>query len=239
MAKSAISKREQSPRTRILTHINCDHQESLMRYLEHYRAVSSQSARNAILVDISFTALTIHTPPWLGRGKGSTYEIPFEPRMESWGDVRPRMAAMDQAAIDALGRSSVTIRHYEKPYGFMLVVMMACVATFLSFSRRGNFVPGARMYETLRLGAVPRFARFCYLIQPWLLSFMLAVHGAEAVFMARTRLRRHNVPAASSVWFMWVVGTFLEGFNSFVRFDRAVRVEEEKRIPRRVGRNGR
>ncbi|KAL9132074.1 MAG: hypothetical protein Q9217_000110 [Psora testacea] len=218
-------------KTRILTHMNQVHQDSLTRYLEHHHALSSFSARNAKLVDMSLSTLTIHTPNNLGLGFGkgtTTYHIPITPPMESWADARLRTAAMDHAAMDALARSRITIKVYREPYGFMALVMSAVIMTFVCFANRGNFLPGSLFYDVLRLHAVPGFARFCYAIQPYLMALMVGIHLGEAMWMARTRLRRHSVPTGGRLWWTWVLSTFLEGVGSFVRFDGLVREEEEK-----------
>ena len=137
---------------------------------------------------------------------------------------------MDLTAIEALGRSDVTIKEYLPPRGlFMWVVMVATVSTFVVFGKRGNLREGGWVYEMMSLLKVPQFANVFYRIQPWVMVVMIGVHGAETVWMARTRLRRHSVPTGGVLWWMWVVSTFFEGVGSFVRFDRAVREEETKR----------
>ena len=68
----------------------------------------------------------------------------------------------------------------------------------------------------------PGLARLAYLTAPYVLIFMVVVHGAEAAHMARGRLRRHSVETFSGVWWAWVVDTFFEGFGAFQRFDGMV-----------------
>ena len=207
---------------RIITHMNNDHQDSLIRYLEHFCGLSSLSARNAFVQDINFDTITIAT----SSGKG--HVIPIKPPIAAWSDIRPRVVAMDAEAIAGLGRSAITVKKYVKPYGFMLVVFVACILTFINFSRRSNFERGSLLYETI-LKYVPWFAKFCWNIQPLVIYPMVLLHGSEAIYMARGRLVKHNVPLASPLWMEWVMSTFIEGYGSFVRFDDAVKKEEKRR----------
>ena len=208
---------------RIITHMNNDHQDSLIRYLRYYARLSSFSARNAHLADISFHDLTILS------SNGTPHAIPIKPAMTSWSEARPRVVAMDAEAVDGLGASNITVREYRLPHGFfMTVVFVACALTHVAYWRRANFEPGSILYDTL-LKTVPSFAGFCRLIQPLLFVFMMGLHGGEAVWMARSRLEKHTVRMFSRVWWMWVLSCYVEGFGSFIRFDECVREEKARR----------
>ena len=206
---------------RIVTHMNVDHQDSLIRYLEHFCAVPSFLARNAHLEDVTFSSMTI-------KSSGRRYDIPIKPSMTAWSEVRPRVVAMDAEAVDGLGRSKVTVKRYTKPHGFMLVVFLACVLTFIGFSKRTNFEPGSLLYYTV-LKHVPQFAQFCWQVQPLVIYPLLIIHTSEAIYMARSRLLKHTVPLGGQLWWTWVCSTFIEGYGSFVRFDTLVKEEEARR----------
>ena len=210
---------------RIVTHMNSDHQDSLIRYLEHYCGVSSFSARNARLEDVTFSTLTITS-------NGKEHSVPIEPPMTAWSDARPRVVAMDAEAVAGLGRSDITIKKYAKPYGFMLIVFVACVLTYANFSRRANFKPGSLLYDSI-LRYVPEFADFCWRLQPLVIYPMILLHGSEAISMVRSRLWKHNVPVGSRLWLTWVCGTFIEGYGSFVRFDALVKEEAARKAKAR------
>ena len=207
---------------RIITHMNADHQDSLIRYLEYYAHLSPFAARNAQLTDITFDSMTIAS------GNNNIHNVPFKPPMTSWAEARPRVVAMDADAVKGLRRSNVTVKRYKGPRGWMTAVMVACALTFLAFARPQNFVPGALLYDAL-LKYVPGFAKFCWRVQPLVIYPMLALHVAEAVHMERSRLRKHTVRMFSRTWWNWVVSTFVEGVGAFVRFDEIIREEEEKR----------
>lgn len=207
---------------RIITHMNADHQDSLIRYLEYYAHLSPFAARNAKLTDITFDSMTIAS------SINNVHNVRIKPPMTSWSEARPRVVAIDAEAVKGLGRSSVTVKRYKGPRGWMTVVMVVCVLTFVAFARRGNFLPGSLLYDGL-LRYVPGFAKFCWMVQPLVFYPMLAGHAVEAVHMERSRLRKHTVRMFSRTWWMWVISNFVEGLGAFVRFDEVVRDEEERR----------
>ena len=138
--------------------------------------------------------------------------------MDSWRDARERLVRMDKDAIQALGRSDITVKQYRRPRGFHAVVFVTCAVTFAAFCRKSNFFPGSYLYEVL-LKYFPRFASFCAKIQPILFYTMVALHAGEAITMANTRLRKHSVPVACRLWWAWVLSTFIEGVCAFQRYD--------------------
>ena len=207
---------------RIITHMNADHQDSLIRYLEYYAHLSPFAARNAQLTDITFDSMTIAS------GNNNIHNVPITPPMTSWPEARPRVVVMDADAVKGLRRSNVTVKRYKGPRGWMTAVMVVCALTFLAFARPGNFVPGALLYDTL-LKYVPGFAKFCWRVQPLVIYPMVALHVYEAMHMERSRLRKHTVRMLSRTWWKWMVSTFVEGAGAFVRFDEVVREEEETR----------
>ena len=207
---------------RIITHMNADHQDSLIRYLEFYAHLSVFAARNAKLKDITFDYMSIAS------SNNNVHKVPIKPPMTSWAEARPRAVAMDAEAVKGLGRSSVTVKRYKGPRGWMTAVMVICALTMLAFVRRGNFVPGSLLYDGLLI-SVPGFAKFCWMVQPLIFFVVLTAHAAEAVHMERSRLRKHTVRMFSRTWWMWMVSNFVEGWGAFVRFDEVAREEEEKR----------
>lgn len=60
------------------------------------------------------------------------------------------------------------------------------------------------------------------------LIFIVIIHGVEAIHMMKSRLRKHGTPHMSLVWWQWVIGTVVEGYASFMRFDQAVAMVKAK-----------
>lgn len=146
--------------------------------------------------------------------------------MTSWADARGKLVALDATATAGLNRSKITVKKYVKPTGFMAVIHFLVVSTFAVFCRPANFEPGSWIYDYVWV-YIPGFARSRHWMQLLLLSFMFGVHGAEALWMIKSRLRKHTVPTFSKLWCAWVLSCFFEGAGSFVRFDKIV--EEETR----------
>ena len=222
MADKSSKATDAAAKQRIITHMNNDHQDSLIRYLQYYAQLSSFSARSAHLVDISFNDLTILS------SNGTPHTIPIKPTMTSWSEARPRVVAMDGEAVAGLGASDITVKKYKPPRGFMTVVFVLCALTLISFSRRANFEPGSLLHATL-LKNVPSFANFCRTYQPAVFGFLIVVHGGETVWMVKSRLEKHTVRVFSRIWWIWVLSSFVEGVGSFVRFDECVTEEKTKK----------
>ena len=139
---------------------------------------------------------------------------------------------MHNEALEGLNRSDIVVKKYKGPRIWWHVgLFWVCFVTFCAFAARGNFVEGSAFYNTF-LKSVPKFAYFCYRIQPIVLYVMLLIHGSEAGHMAKSRLAKYNVPRYSVLWWKWVLTTFVEGFPNFHRFDECV--EEEKREKERA-----
>lgn len=215
-AKDAVAKQ------RIITHMNKDHQDSLVRYLEHYSQLSSFAARHAYLSDITFDNLVISA-------NKSSYTVPIHPPMTSWSDARPRLVAMDAEAVAGLKRSDITVKKYVAPNAPQLVVWVVLVLAFALFIRKENLEPGSYIYDTLWRYA-PDFGRWCLKIQPFLRIFLITVHPIEAVYMGFFRSRKHSIPIFSLLWWKWTLGVLVGGFPEFSRFNQLVRDEEKAKL---------
>ena len=219
---SQLTSQDAAAKHRIITHMNADHQDSLIRYLEYYAGLSSFSARNAQLTDITFDSLTIEY------SHEQAHRIPIKPPMTVWSEARPKAVEMDTVATRGLGRGSVTVKRYKEPRGWMTAVMAVVVVTALAFSRRANFEPGSILFWAV-LQYTPSFANFCWMVQPLVIPLIIVIHGTELWHFERSRLRRHTVRVFSRTWWEWAVSNLVEGFGAFVRFDEVVREEEEKK----------
>lgn len=202
--------------------MNADHQDSLVLYLQAYCHVSAGDAKSAQLEDISLSDLVISAD-------GVRYSVPIDPPMKGLSETRSRVVAMYQDSLQRLGFSDIPIKEYRAPRGFHVVIFTVCLATYIGFARRSNFLPGSILYESLGLEKVPSFTQFCYDIQPLLLPAMVGIHVLEAGLLAVVRLRRHRVPFLSGVWFAWMASTFIEGFGAFQRTGQMVKEERTKR----------
>lgn len=220
--KPAAAAADAAVKQRIIKHMNNDHQDSLVRYLEHFCHLSSFPARNARLSDITFDHLVISTY------SGSAHIVPIHPSMTSWSDARPRVVAMDAEAVAGLNRSNITVKKYTPPVGLMWLHLFVVVVVMSVFPRANNFVPGSFVYDNLLL-YTPGFARLCLRMRPLTLFLILSIHPGEAVYLHMSRLRKHTVPTFSALWWKWFISTLVEGNPTFIRFNRIVREEETKK----------
>lgn len=212
------------PRTRILNHMNADHQDSLVRYLEHYSSLPSRTARHARLTDISLTSMTIAT------SRTSIYRIPFDPPLKDWSETRPRVVDMDAECRTSLGRDEITLKDYMLPRrGYQVAVTALCILTYLVMGRRATLAPAEGSVLKGMSERYPAVFAWLWRVQPWALYPLLVTHVVETVVMDRTRLRRHSVPRLSGLWWKWFVSTFVEGFGAFHRVDEMIAGERKKK----------
>lgn len=213
---------EAAVKERIVNHMNKDHADSVRRYLEAFSQKSFYQVRHARLTDVTLNDIKFNCG-------GQHIVIPFDPPMKALREARERLVQLDKDALNALGRSDISITKYNPPWapGFHFIHLLnftTCLLTWLAFSRNANFQPGSFLHDNL-LSEFPHFNDFCSAIQPILLPTMFIIHAIEAVLMAR-KLSRHGLTPFDGVWWAWVASCFNEGWTSFLRANSLI---EEKR----------
>lgn len=188
----------------------------MIRYLEHYCKLSSWQAADGKVSDIDLSGLTLVCG-------NQTHRVPFDPPMASYRDARARVVEMDQACVTALGRSDISIAEFLPPTGVAAVPFAVCLATMLGYSQRWWFGRGEVVERVLGAG----FARFGWTIQPWLIGFMVVVHGFEALYATTGKLSRHSVSPRSWPYWLWAADVFVEGVFAMKRFDKLVAQKRE------------
>ena len=223
---SQSADKDAAAQSRIITHMNADHSDSIIRYVRHYNGLSSFSARNARLTNITFTNLSISSSPY--PFMEVNHMISLDPPLNSWAEARARLVEMDGDACKGLCCSNITVKRYAPPKGIMAVVFGTCLWTYITFSRRSHFLPGS-LYHDYFFKFVPGLAKFCYTIQPLLIALMVAIHLVEVVHLAITRLDKHTVPMLSQLWWKWILSDFVEGYGALQRIDQIVGEERLKK----------
>lgn len=136
--------------------------------------------------------------------------------MQTLKEARERLVNLDQKAIVCKGRSTITVKEYHGPSSISeITIFTTCILTLTILSRKQNITPGSLLHNMI-LNHAPAFAHILERVQPIFLP-VLCIHCAEAVFMATVKLNRHTVPVGSSLWWKWVVSTFVDGLFSFRR----------------------
>lgn len=229
-------------KARIITHMNADHAASLSLFTRYYCKLPARQSSTAKLTDIELTHLIVSTTSTFNnyatnRTTARNY-IPLTPPLSSFSEARERMVAMHNEALAGLDLSDVTVTEYQPPQTAVHIFTFAiCLWTWISFCYRPNLLPTAPVkpiYAFWSLGgAWPALPSFMHYIQVVLITAMIIIHTAEAIHLARTRLRKHQVPAGSRVWWSWVISNFIEGVGAFQRFDAMVHGKEEEKKRRR------
>lgn len=144
--------------------------------------------------------------------------------MTSYREARERVVELDKECRGALNQSDVTVQHYVPPTGLYAIEFIVISATFLGYSQRWWFAPGGPVEQYLGRG----FANFSWTIQPWLLSGLFLIHGAEMIYFAAKKLPKHSVNVRSRLWWLWTASSFIEGQFAYKRFDQHVSNQREK-----------
>ena len=159
------------------------------------------------------------------QASGERHLVPFDPPLKSYRDARERVVEMDRRCVESLGRSDITVKTFSPPYGPYIIDFLVCAATFLGYSQRWWFAHGQIVDQILGSG----FANFSYTIQPFVFWGMVLIHGTELAFFIPNYLLKHSVSPRTSVFWLWVATTFIEGQFAFWRFKGGVeRKREEK-----------
>lgn len=216
-------------KARTITHMNKDHAEDMSAILRHYLGLSADQAAGAAMQDLDLATMTIRTD-------SGVHAVPVTPPMASWNDRRGRLVDMTVEARTALGLqvapdssehapggSGEGVKFYP-PEGLGILSFAGVSWYFLSaaFVFSGSVQPGStfwRFIETIHFPGGPEM--YVWLVRIILLP-MLAVHFAEAAYMAKSRLSAKDVPVGSPVWLLWVACAFFEGAPCWQKWDRRV-----------------
>ncbi|KAJ5206781.1 hypothetical protein N7491_002589 [Penicillium cf. griseofulvum] len=201
----------------IVKHMNADHQDSLILFLQAYCGITSTQAKNAQLEEISTSNLII-------TANRTRYSVPIEPEMKNYSEARGRMVAMHKDSLKRLGRSEFTLTEYRAPRGIHAVIFGLCLLLYITCFLRSNLQPGSALYEYLGLQRIPWLPRFVYVIQP----YIVAIHVIETTALAVTMLKPLNVPVLSGLWCKWMASCSVEGYGSFARIKEIVKEQKAK-----------
>ncbi|KAM0695333.1 hypothetical protein Q7P36_005692 [Cladosporium allicinum] len=175
--------KDAAAQARIVNHMQKDHHDSIVRYLEHYHSLSPWTASASRLTAMDLTGMD-----FIAGSSNKHYRIPFDPPLESYREARERVVAMDKTCVAALNRSDITINEFLWPKGLYAFELAVVAATFVGFSQRWWFASGEIVEAVLGSG----FARFGLGIQPWLLGGLFVIHGAELAWRLWNGIRDHG-----------------------------------------------
>lgn len=219
-----------------MTHMNADHSASLSLFLQHYNKLSPSLASQPQIDEFTLEHMIIKSS--YGRSL-----IPLDPPLKTYGESRERMILMNAEALKGLGLSDIKVTEYVPPkMGWQMVMFGVCLTSFVSFSPFGKQDLGREaansrvnlLYLFWSLGGlVPGLSFFAHDVATYVFVFMCVVHSGEASWLAYSRLRKHQVPMFTLVWWQWVLSCFVEGFPSYMRFDQVVKEKEEEKASKK------
>ncbi|KAH0060422.1 hypothetical protein KCU96_g20762, partial [Aureobasidium melanogenum] len=123
--------KDAAAKARVISHMNADHHDSVIRYLENYHHLPSYQAYNGRISDVSLEYIAFECA-------GMNYRTPLNPPMSSFREARERLVQMDKECIEALDRSDITIKEFIAPTGLYLVLFVIVSTTLVAFRTRTN-----------------------------------------------------------------------------------------------------
>ena len=154
----------------------------------------------------------------------------FDPEMKSFMEARERLVAMHELCLRETGMSDVVVEGWVPPIAAWQWGLSAlCLLIFGTFPFRESLRPesGSLISGIWSLGgAAPGLASLCYVLQPYVLGFMVVVHAVEATWFANGKLKRHWVEFGTGLWWCWVADCLVEGIGCMSRFDGMVKAKE-------------
>ncbi|KAI1095269.1 hypothetical protein F5B19DRAFT_440772 [Rostrohypoxylon terebratum] len=207
-------------KSRIIGHMNADHGGEIEEYLRAFNGVSAGSARGAQITDMSLTTMTI-------KSASGTHTVAITPALKTAADARVVLVNMSAQAKAKLGLSSIKVRAWHPPSGLGLLTFAGVALYFVCAATYLLVAPSTAAWRLLDDFWPGGATAYKWLVRAIFVPVML-IHLGEAWWMARSRLRKHGVEFGSKVWFLWTLGTFVEGLPAMKRFDRVVEEEGKK-----------
>jgi len=208
-------------RARVMGHMNGSHSRELSHYLRHYAGLSQRAAADAKLTDLSLSSMRI-------RSRGGEHAVAFEPPLDAWSEMRPRVVEMDRIARESLGLSDVYITEYAPPKGFDIAVAGAVAFYFISYLALPWIQPGTAVWDLLATWFPGGPKWYTWLVRIIVLP-VLAIHLGEGFWFNRTRMAPHGVLLGSALWWKWQVGQFFDGVCSFHRVDAVIAAKKAEK----------
>ncbi|KAI6086609.1 hypothetical protein F4821DRAFT_126622 [Hypoxylon rubiginosum] len=208
-------------KTRIIGHMNKDHAKELEQYLRAFNGLSSSAARGAQLTEMTLDAMTI-------KSASGTHTVAITPPLGSAADARVRLVDMSQRAQEQLGLSDIQISVFTRPEGGGIISALGVSLYFACAATLALVQPGTPAWGMLDAAFPYGATAYKWLVKAIFLP-VLIIHVTEAWWIARTRLTKHGIEAGSTLWFLWVANTFVEGYPAMMRFDGLVEMEKQKK----------
>ncbi|KAK5997981.1 hypothetical protein PT974_00350 [Cladobotryum mycophilum] len=212
---------DEERRARIINHMNREHTRELGHYLRYYASLPASAVNSSppSLLDVTLRGMLIRT------GSGKEYDVPFEPPVGAWAEVKDRIISMDTAARSALGISDVRITSYVAPQGPDWVILSGVLFYFGCVATLPFIQPGSSTWDAIH-DIFPGGMGWYRWVVKALIAPVLGIHVGEMVLFDWWRMNKYGVPRWSLLWWMWEINVFCEGLGAWRRIERAA---DEKR----------
>ncbi|GAA5918998.1 hypothetical protein JCM1841_002683 [Sporobolomyces salmonicolor] len=218
--------------SRIISHMNKEHGESLGHYLEYFKRLPrSQAYANPAITEFTTPSMTLE---YGKAGQRKTWTYKFEPPMMA-GQARLRLEAMHREAKEGLGLSDVVVDRFSLPASaWMSTMLLLALELWLlltpSFSLAHILRWQAPVIKPVLslLGFKPTPDAIGTAVKTFWLSVILVAHLVEVPLCAVPIMRRFNVKNHFART-CYIIATIIGGFPVWTAL-RDAGVEEETKL---------
>jgi hypothetical protein len=228
--------------SRVIQHMNRDHQLALVDYLAVYGNIAPNTInkRSVRLSAIDTEKIVINYVNTEAIPKSITiyFQNAYEDeavKVSKLGDLRAKLVAMAQYAAAKQGFSAkqVTRITYPKRPSELFMYLIFFTAVYAGTKPR-EFARKVGPMSMKLLQAVPDFAgpaltqvlTFSLKYGESIFKAMYAIHIAEMLIFTRAFLKKYRVPLHQKI--QWYIMNFIEGFFVIKRYNKLIREKEEE-----------
>jgi hypothetical protein len=233
----ADTRRSSTTAARIITHMNNDHQRDMALYLRHFASLPATHPDVYSPAQLSLAEITLAGMKIAASDSGRTYDIPFDPPMQSLSESRQRLVGMTEAARTSLGlapagghHSTVQITRFP-PNSLQDRIALAVIGFYAaSLAAAPWMLPGTPLGDALDWawafgGGRQGYRSLCL----WIAGPVAAIHAIEMVMLHLRFMRPYGVAAGSGLWWRWMADAAVQGGGALMRARREVRRLEAER----------
>ncbi|CAE6435962.1 unnamed protein product [Rhizoctonia solani] len=185
------------------------HQDTLVAYVKYFSQVDGD-VTSARMTAIDSKSMTLE---YVADGKTQRTNVVFDPPIEVYDEVKPRLIAMREEALEGVGMvNQPVVSVYQHP-SLKLAASTSSLLSLLAYTTFANEPSVGAQLRSLVGGSTA---------MKWIWGFTVAVHAIEAMYMAGL-CKRHKTGIRLGA--LWVLSVFSIGFPYIIQFRRIVQQE--------------
>ncbi|CEL53037.1 hypothetical protein RSOLAG1IB_06105 [Rhizoctonia solani AG-1 IB] len=185
------------------------HQDTLVAYVKYFAKVD-EDVGSARMTAIDSKSMTIE---YVSSGKTQQTSIIFDPPIEVYDEVKPRLIAMREEALEGVGMvNRPVISVYQVPPLKLAAITSSLMLALIYTTLAGEGSLGSQL-RTL-VGGPPAMK--------WIWGLTGLIHSAEGLYMT-SLCKRHKT--GIRVGALWVLSAVSIGFPFIVQFRKIVQQE--------------